>query len=112
MQRFLGIILFFIFIVGCKSDKPSHILNEKEMADLLLNLHLAEGHLNSWASDSAQKRSGDIIEGVYLHYNTDSAVVRESLEYYAKQPQVLNQIYRDIDSRLKAMETEIREVEE
>jgi|GEM_PF-708447 len=112
MQRFLGIILFFIFVAGCKSDRPAHVLKEKDMGNLLMDLHLAESYVYTWSSDSAAKRSGDFIAGIYEHYNTDSAAVRESLEYYAKQPQVLNRIYQGVDSRLKAMETEIRAVEE
>jgi len=112
MQRFLGIILFFIFIVGCKSDQPANIIKEKEMANLLLDLHLAEGYAHSWPSDSSQSRSADFVAGVYEHYHTDSATVRESIEYYATQPQVLNRIYVDVDKRLKAMETNVREIEE
>lgn len=112
MQRFLGIILFFILLVGCKSDRPSHVLKEKEMTDLLLNLHLAEAYLNSWSSDSSQKISGDLIEGVYQHYNTDSTQVRASLEFYAGKPQMLDRIYQTVDTRLKEMETNVREIEE
>jgi len=112
MQRFLGIILFFILLVGCKSDRPSHVLKEKDMTDLLLNLHLAEAYLNSWSSDSSQRMSGDLIEGVYQHYDTDSAQVRASLEFYATRPQVLERIYQGVDARLKQMETDVREIEE
>jgi len=112
MQRFLGIILFFIFIAGCKSDRPAYVLKEKDMGNLLMDLHLAESYIYTLSSDSSQKNSGDFIAGIYEHYNTDSAAVRESLEYYAKQPQVLNRIYQGVDSRLKVMETEIRGVEE
>ena len=112
MQRFLGIILFFILLVGCKSDRQSHVLKEEDMTDLLMNLHLTEAYLNSWPSDSSQKISGDLIAGVYQHYDTDSSQVRASLEYYATRPQVLDKIYQDVDTRLKAMETNVREVEE
>src|SRR5690606_10664963 len=112
MQRFLGIILFFILLVGCKSDRPSHVLKEKDMTDLLLNLHLAEAYLNSWSSDSSQRMSGDLIEGVYQHYDTDSAQVRASLEFYATRPQVLERIYQGVDARLKQMAPDVREIEE
>jgi len=112
MQRFLGIILFFILLVGCKSDRPSHVLKEKDMTDFLLNLHLAEAYLNSWSSDSSQRISGDLIAGVYQHHDTDSAQVRQSLEFYASRPQALDKIYQEVETRLKAMETNVRELEE
>lgn len=112
MQRFLGIILFFIFIVGCKSDQPANVIKEKKMTDLLLDLHLAEGYAQSWPSDSSQANYGNFVKGVLNHYSTDSAGLRESLEYYATQPQILHRIYLEIDKRLKAMETNTREIEE
>jgi len=112
MQRFLGIILFFIFIVGCRSDRPNNILKEKEMTDLLVDLHLAEAYTYSGASDSLSIKAANFVESIYHHYKTDSATVRESIEYYAKHPQILNRIYLDVDKRLKQMETSIREVED
>lgn len=103
MQRFLGILLFFIFLVGCKSDRPDNIVNEKEMTGLLRDLHLIDGYLNTLPSDSSQRLSANLIEGVYMHYNVDSVIVRENIEYYSTQPQVLNRIYLDVDNQLKAM---------
>src|SRR5690606_12856787 len=112
MQRFLGIILFFMILVGCKSDRPKNLIKEKDMTRLLLDLHLAESYLYTWSGDSLQKKSADFIAGIYEKYNTDSALFRESLEYYASHPQTLNQIYIDVDKQLKDMETQIREREE
>lgn len=110
MQRFLGILLFFIFIVGCKSDRPDYIIKEKEMAGLLRDLHLIDGYLNTLPPDSVQHLSANLIEGVYQHYHVDSMIVRESLEYYSKQPQVLNRIYLKVQYELKDMGTVAQEV--
>lgn len=112
MQRFLGIILFFIFVVGCKSDRPANIIKEKEMTNLLLDLHLAEGYTYSWAGDSSLIQSANSIAGIYEHYHTDSVTVRESLEYYAAHPQILYDIYKEVDKRLKEMETNVRDLEQ
>src|SRR5690606_28218922 len=84
-------------------DRPDHIINEKEMTGLLRDLHLIDGYLNTLPSDSSRRMSANLIKGVYMHYNVDSVIVRESIEYYSSQPQVLNRIYSDVDNQLKAM---------
>jgi len=110
MQRFLGILLFFILIVGCKSDRPNYIIKEKEMTGLLRDLHLIDGYLNTLPSDSVQRISPNLIEGVYKHYNVDSAIIRESIEYYSRQPQILNRIYVNVDNQLKDMGAKAQEL--
>lgn len=110
MQRFLGILLSFILFAGCQSDRPKSIIDEKTMTDLLLDIHLVDGYLYTWSSDSSLIKSADFIEGIYQRYGTDSVTVRESLEYYARHPQDLNRIYTEVDSRLKEMELSVREV--
>src|SRR5690606_12906602 len=110
MQRFLGILLSFTLLAGCTSDRPKSVIDEKVMTDLLLDIHLVDGYLYSWSSDSTQIKSAEFIEGIYQHYGTDSATVRESLEYYARHPQELNSIYTEVDRRLKEMELSVREV--
>lgn len=110
MQRFLGILLSFILLAGCQSDRPKSIIDEKVMTDLLLDIHLVDGYLYTWSSDSSLIKSADFIEGIYQHYGTDSVTVRQSLEYYARHPQELNKIYTEVDSRLKEMELSVREV--
>jgi len=110
MQRFLGILLSFILLAGCQSDRPKNIIDEKIMTDLLLDIHLVDGYLYTWSSDSSLIKSADFIEGIYQRYGTDSVAVRQSLEYYARHPQELNKIYTEVDSRLKEMELSVREV--
>ena len=110
MQRFLGILLSFVLLAGCQSDRPKSIIDEKTMTDLLLDIHLVDGYLYTWSSDSSLMKSADFIEGIYQHYGTDSIRVRESLEYYSRHPQELNKIYTDVDSRLKEMELSVREI--
>ena len=110
MQRFLGILLFFILIVGCKSDRPDRIIKEKEMIDLLRDLHIIDGYLNTLPSDSVERISANLITGVYNHYHVDSAVVRESIEYYSRQPQVLNRIYTNVDNQLKDMGAKAQDI--
>jgi hypothetical protein len=110
MQRFLGILLSFTLLAGCKSDRPASVIDEKVMTDLLLDIHLVDGYLYSWSSDSTQIKSAEFVEGIYQHYGTDSSTVRESLEYYARHPQELNAIYTEVDRRLKEMELTVREV--
>jgi uncharacterized protein YcfL len=110
MQRFLGSLLFFVLLVGCKSDRPDNVIREKEMTSLLRDLHLIDGYLNTLPSDSVTRISANLIEGVYRHYDVDSVTVRMSIEYYAEQPQVLNRIYVNVDNELKDMGAKAQEL--
>src|SRR5690606_1972729 len=112
MQRCLGILLLLILLVGCKEGPPAGVLKKDNMTNILYDIHLSEGYLYTSAVDSMRQKTADFNEGIYQHYQTDSVTVRQSLEYYASRPQVLQDIYNDIQGRLKKVEDGLRTAEE
>lgn len=109
MQRVLAIILITIFFVACSKSVPKGIIEASKMTNILLDLHLAEGYMLSQSAASTDKLN--YIPGIYQKYETDSASVRNSLEYYASHPQELQDMYAEISKRLHAMETAINDQE-
>lgn len=112
MQRCLGTLLILILLFGCKEGPPEGVLKKEVMTNVLFDIHVSEGYLFTGSIDSMQQRTADFNEGIYQHYKTDSATVRQSLEYYASRPQVLQDIYNKIEGRLKRIEGEMRAIEE
>lgn len=111
MQRCLGTFLLLILFIGCKEGPPKGVLKKDVMTNVLYEIHLSEGYLFTSAVDSMRQKTADFNEGIYRHYQTDSATVRQSLEYYASRPQILQSIYNDIGARLKTLDEEMRAAE-
>lgn len=112
MQRCLGILLFLVVLIGCKEGPPEGILKKDVMTNVLYDIHVFEGYLYTSTTDSMRQRTADFNEGIYQHYLTDSATVRESLNYYASRPQVLQEIYNEIQNRLQQVEDGFRVIED
>lgn len=111
MQRCLGTFLLLILFIGCKEGPPKGVLKKDVMTNVLYEIHLSEGYLFTSAVDSMRQKTADFNEGIYQHYKTDSATVRQSLEYYASRPQILQEIYNEIGARLKTIDEEMRTAE-
>lgn len=53
MKRLVPSFLVLIFLVGCNRNKvPDGILQRDEMVSVLVDIHLVDGFLFSWAQDS------------------------------------------------------------
>lgn len=112
MQRCLGILLLLILLIGCKQGPPDGVLKKDVMTNVLYDIHVSEGYLFTSAVDSMRQRTADFNEGIYQHYRTDSTTVRQSLEYYASRPQILKEIYSEIERRLTKVEEGMRLIED
>lgn len=108
MKRFLGILLVIIFFVACGKSRPKDIFPEQKMIDILFDLHLADGYINSYPTDSLEKKKMNPYLSIYQKYGTDSAEVRKNLDYYVAHPQDMENVYAQISKRLKNEEETIQ----
>ena len=104
MKRFLGIIVTIIFFVGCTKSLPEGIFSEKKMTDILFDIHIADGYMYTFYADSLSDQKPNAYLSIYAKYNTDSAQIRENLQYYSEHPQVFQDIYADVSKRLQTTE--------
>lgn len=104
MKRFLGIFLVIIFFVACGENRPQGIFKEKEMTDILFDIHVADSYISNLPPDSSNKEKVNYYLSIYQKYNTDSAQIRKNLEYYSEHPQELEDIYAEISKRLRTTE--------
>lgn len=108
MYRALFVIsALILLLISCKEKKPKEILDRDDMIDLLVDVHLTDGYLNTLQVDSARK----VINPLYAHlfdtYNLDSLEFEENLRYYLSNPIQAEKMYTIINSRINTINTDL-----
>ncbi|TZF84461.1 DUF4296 domain-containing protein [Pedobacter sp. BS3] len=113
MRRLIVLFLLVNFIISCSSDRtPGGIMKQKQMTDLLVDIHLADGYLMQLNTDSANKVAPSLYGTVFKKHGTDSLRFVNSLKYYSEKPDILDTIYKQVSSRIDKMQSEEQKREE
>ena len=100
------ILLLSVLLVACTAPKtkmPSGILSETEFANMLKEIHLEEAafELNkSKGVINAKNSLATSYQSIYKKYDVDDSTFSKSLEYYAKHPETLEEIYSTVLEQL------------
>jgi hypothetical protein len=111
------IILFFsvtLIWCGCKSDSvPGKYIQPKEMAGLLVQVHLVDGSLYAGVQvpDSLYKFGMGKYLAAFKNAGTDSATFRKSMTYYTSEPEKLLAVYDLVDARMKVINDSINQIQ-
>ena len=117
MKTALSIFLL-IFILACDrgdrllNTRPAGVISEKQMVDVLVDIHLAESALRvgnvqkTMPGDSTYQQS-QFLE-VFDNHRITPDEFRKSLSYYTTHISKLDAIYAEVIDRLNQMETELR----
>jgi hypothetical protein len=106
----LIVVLFAAF--GCDRpvyEKPKNLVKEKQMIQMLVDIHLAEAVFNTRRhSDSLLNNttSEDFYYSVLGKYEVPDSVFEKSFVYYASNPKNFEKMYREVMNRLNEMEQE------
>ena len=110
MKRFL-VILFLLIVTFASCDKPpipkpKELLKEKEMINMLVDIHLAEATYQKMRFDSIMKNftSVDYYYSILDKYEVPDSVFEKSFVYYASNPRQFEQMYRKVMNKLSEME--------
>jgi hypothetical protein len=93
------------------SSKPSGTLNESEMTDILVDIHLTEATLR--ISNDSLARLNDTTNlrirfaQVFRNHGIKPDDFNKSLNYYLEHIELLDKIYTDVISRLSVMEANL-----
>ena len=82
---------------------PAEILSETAFARILKEVHLAEAafELNkSKGVENAKNSLANSCRSIYKKYDVDSSTFSKSLDYYAKNPKILEEIYSTVLEQL------------
>ena len=110
----IQIILLFLVLVIVSCDKPTfpkpeHLVKERQMVKILIDVHIAEATFNNVRSDTLFKglTSSDFYYSVLRKYEIPDSVFEQSFVYYASEPKKLEKIYQKVMNELNIMEQEI-----
>jgi len=111
MRKYITLFFSLLFLGAC-SNTPSGIINKDEMANLLTDVHIADGTLitKSQEPDTLYKYGTDKYLEIFKKYNTDSATFKRSYKYYADNPKLFLDIYDRIVKNLQAKTDSVTKV--
>ncbi|WP_455585051.1 DUF4296 domain-containing protein [Bacteroides sp.] len=100
------IILLVVFIAGCKVRRPSDVLPESTMENLLYDYHIAKAMGDNLPYNENYKKVL-YADAVFKKYGTNKAVFDSSMVWYTRNTDVLAKIYEKVSKRLKAQQNSI-----
>ncbi|WP_167617557.1 DUF4296 domain-containing protein [Maribellus sediminis] len=111
-KRFQILLFALVFaVVACDKPimpKPKHLINEKQMIDMLVDVHLAEATYNKYRYDSVMQdnSSANFYASVLDKYAVSDSLFEQSYVYYASLPKKFEKMYRKVMSKLSEQEQE------
>ncbi|WP_353181974.1 DUF4296 domain-containing protein [Parapedobacter lycopersici] len=111
-MRFPLVGLMFILLVSCGEKIPAGIISEKQMPDVLFDVHLADGQLAAIPIDSARLYLDSYYAAIFNRYGIDSTIFANSISYYSHRPRVMNEFYSVVEKRLDALNAAAQQVQD
>lgn len=101
MHRLILSILTLIFLsLSCQKSANNGLIPVDDMPDILTDVHLVDGYLNTLPIDSARKVVANYYEEIYKKYHTDSTSFKKSLLAYSKDTKVYQKMYLQVEKKL------------
>lgn len=100
------IISSFLLFLSCAKSAPDGIMDEDEMSELLTEVAMIDGYLNTLMIDSAKKVLPVLYGNAFRKYNIDSTQFQKNLQYYLGNPPLAEKVYTQVNNSLKKLERE------
>lgn len=105
MQRLLFILFIsFFLVVSCAKQKPSGVLSEQKMTEMLTEVSLIDAYLNTLPIDSGRKVMPVLYANLFKDFDIDSAQFKKNLDFYYGNPKLTEKIYTNVNSKLVGYE--------
>lgn len=78
------------------------------MVDLMTDVHLVDGYLNTLRVDSTRKVIDGLYEEVFQKYGIDSVKFKENITYYLGNPIISKELYTKVTKKLNAYDSDYR----
>lgn len=105
-------ILLFVVAVSCEETivpKPDNLIKEKQMIEMLVDIHLAEATYNKFRYDTIMSNNSSVnfYYSVLDKYQVPDTLFERSYVYYASVPKDFEKMYRKVMSILSEQEQEL-----
>lgn len=110
MKRTIAITLAaLLLLLGSCNDRAEGVLSEKQMVDLLIDIHKSEAvmalNYNRYPNDKSRQ---GVREAVYMRHNTTQAQFDTSLVWYGNHIDDYMKIYEQVIERLNTENEQIK----
>lgn len=109
---FVSIVMLTVSCDSIFTSKPAGTLNEDEMIDILVDIHLTEATLR--ISNDSLSRKNDTTDQrirfahVFRKHDIDPDDFNKSMDYYLEHIELLDNIYKEVINRLTEMEATLQ----
>ena len=106
-MRLSGILYLFVVVAltAC-SMKPIGIIGDKKMENIIYDMTFCDAVLSSYNISSPNERQA-YYDKIYAKYNTTADKFQQSLEWYARNPKRLEQIYTNVKTRIDNLQADV-----
>jgi len=105
----VAVIIGLFFIFAACSNRPKGVLNQKDMTNILTDMHKLDGALVERGLMSGNDTTKiKYYNFIFSKYNITKADFDSSLVWYTKNPQEFNNIYNKVLINLTSLEKDVK----
>ncbi len=113
----IGLIFLIILFSGCDEawiDKPENLLPEKQMVNILTDIHISNSMLNTTKYTGGENKftQADFYYSVLKKHEVIDTVFEQSLLYYSYYPKNYEKMYSKVLDKLVQLEAEYTKKQE
>jgi hypothetical protein len=104
------ILLFFVLTFFASCDflgTPAGIIPKDKMISVLTDIQVVDAYVSALPNDSIKNQKIDFYQSVFNKYDTDSVQFKKSMEFYAKDPAKMQQMYEIIHTALDTLQSKV-----
>jgi len=106
------VVLMLVILSACNKPivpKPQKLIHEKQMIDMLVDIHIADETYKKFRNDSIMENNSaeNFYYSVLAKYEVPDSVFEQSYVYYASTPKDFEKMYRKVMTRLSEMEQDL-----
>lgn len=90
-------------LASCGGRVPNDVVPPEKMANVLFDVHVADGILATQPVDSARLKMPGLYQAIFDRHGIDSAKLQHSVAYYATQPVLMKDMYLQIEDRMNKL---------
>jgi len=112
MKKTFLYLLFLSALLACNNNAeisiPDSVISKEKMAEVLLDIHLAEASMNlSLNPQSIQPKGIQLNVNILKKHGIDKKMFDESFQFYSENPALLNEIYQQVLNDLSKLQAQV-----
>lgn len=100
MKRLLPFVVLLLLLASCKPSKPSGVISEGKLKNVLVDYHLAQGMAQG--TSDPEKNQYIYIQQVFRKHRITEAQFDTTMIYYSIHAEDMAKIYEEVHKRIEA----------